>query len=740
MAVSQMMQLAFKGDLAAFESHMLDLLNNGDFSPLDVVEPLLHVERSGQASKLSGLAQLLLENQRIAADPAGALAATRIALLAAPERADLRQKVAALFEQVHGALPGFSQIIDASGLTGTRPPRAALKFIDLCLHLKKGDTFISRMEGRIVEVTDVIHEELLITLRRDGRPTTMPIADVVREFDPINPEDVRALRQLRPQRLIELLENEPIRVVCEFLQHHGYTMTLDQLKDEICPRFVPEDEWSKWWTKVRTLAKRSPNLQIEGRAPVILKFDPKGQTLEDEIWAEFDGKDDAAKWLAIVESYMREKTARSEPIDSELLQRFHDQILTYAQRAQAKRPAEALACGLVLLKLSGHGLPITAESGELAPNLLKQSKTPTKLVSGFSQDALLMPAVALLREVREEWPDCYVELLPLVGASLLDVLTGALVEIGRAAHVQKFIDDALATPSRYPEALYWLWKGPKHTQGLNVPTPPELFTLIINQLSALGRTIQADASVVREFRARMKSALGLRDYTKVRDCLKQVSEAAAITFRRHFDRLEGLGDNIRAKLLDLLRDVHPQLWIEKRARISAWEDKNTIYTTAEGLRRKTAERDELVNVTIRENEKRIGEAASLGDLSENSEYKFALEERDLLRARLALMNQELSMARLLTADDVPADMVGVGTRVRFRVAGEGERTLTFLGPFEANAERGIYSYLAPLSQRMMGLTLGSQVKLMLDGREAEIEILAVENAVERTPLEYAPPA
>ena len=36
----------------------------------------------------------------------------------------------------------------------------------------------------------------------------------------------------------------------------------------------------------------------------------------------------------------------------------------------------------------------------------------------------------------------------------------------------------------------------------------------------------------------------------------------------------------------------------------------------------------------------LGEAASRGDLSENSEYKFAIEERNLLRARLAQLNSE----------------------------------------------------------------------------------------------------
>lgn len=46
--------------------------------------------------------------------------------------------------------------------------------------------------------------------------------------------------------------------------------------------------------------------------------------------------------------------------------------------------------------------------------------------------------------------------------------------------VQQHIDEALADPVHHPEPMCWLWKGPRHSQELNLPSADELFTGIID--------------------------------------------------------------------------------------------------------------------------------------------------------------------------------------------------------------------------------------------------------------------
>src|SRR6185295_11961836 len=94
-----------------------------------------------------------------------------------------------------------------------------------------------------------------------------------------------------------------------------------------------------------------------------------------------------------------------------------------------------------------------------------------------------------------------------------------------------------------------------------------------------------------------------------------------------------------------------------KIKIEPWLDESVIFGTQPGMNKREEELNFLVNVKMKENAKAIGDAAAHGDLSENSEYKFALEERDLLRARVAGIQNELNLARLLTPDDVTTDAV-----------------------------------------------------------------------------------
>lgn len=304
------------------------------------------------------------------------------------------------------------------------------------------------------------------------------------------------------------------------------------------------------------------------------------------------------------------------------------------------------------------------------------------------------------------------------------------MQADRLTAVQRRIDNALVELLEYPELLYWLWKGPKNVEGLRLPPERELFVSILGTVSTLGTILTPAPEVAKAFRNRMRAALSLRGYARVQHCLKQSSAAAAVTLQRQLERLEGLGDNARIRMLEMLRKAHPQLWVTRTEQRRPWDDPDVLWTTSAGIQRKTAERDELVNVKMHENAKRIGEAAALGDLSENSEYKFALEERDFLRGRLAGINQALALARPIEPHNVPSDHVSVGSRVTLRHVSDGsQRVMTFLGSFETDVDNGIFNYHAPVSQKLMGLRVGDRATLTLDGVDQEFEIISIDSGL-----------
>src|SRR3954447_19509886 len=59
----------------------------------------------------------------------------------------------------------------------------------------------------------------------------------------------------------------------------------------------------------------------------------------------------------------------------------------------------------------------------------------------------------------------------------------------------------------------------------------------------------------------------------------------------------------------------------------------------------------------------IAQAAELGDLRENSEYKAALERQQVVHARLGQLHQRLSQLGQLANHEAPTDRVGLGSTV-----------------------------------------------------------------------------
>lgn len=731
MPVSELMRMVNDGDLAAFEKTCLEALESGTVELEQLVQPFQALEKKADASRIAGLSELVLDNVDLEQNPVAALGIARIALMADAENLPLRKRVAELYRRVHGQTPGFDRLIETSGLEAGRPARNALRMLDLCLTIRKGEPLLSRSESVCVEVVDVDFEHGIVTVRSEGRPRSVPVGELSREYERISPDDYRAMRQLRPDELRQRLQNDPATVVIELIRLHGGMLDQETLKHEVCPRFIAPGAWTKWWSSLRAALKRNPHVILEGRSPVILSYTEAALTFEDETWADFEASNDPHDWLTSVETYLREKKRRRETPDAALAARMHAHLTRKAHAAVPRRPIEALACALVADRLHAETGVVGDEAKDLASGLLREVTDPGALIAQLNEPGLWEIALDVLTSARPDDAAAYaVEVMSDAPAGVIDRIVAMGLEAGLAEAIQAHIGMAVADPVDHTEIVYWLWRGPAAADRLTLPPPTELFTTIIGTLSALGRSLTPPPAVMKQFRQRMKAALGLQDFAAVRRCIESVDALRAVTLRTQLERLEGLGDNTRGRLLDILRDVHPALWQVRRERRQPWADPDILWTTEAGLARKVEERDNLVNVAMRENARKIGEAASHGDLSENSEYKFALEERDLLRARLAQMNQEISLAERINPADVPTEHIGVGSRAVLRDTANGAvHTFVFLGPFDGDVERGIYNYSAPFSQKLMGATLGERRRVPFDGRETEFEVLEITNGL-----------
>lgn len=727
MAVSELQRPIEDGKFEEFESRCLEMIESRQVRVADVVSAVELLARKGQGKRVDAIGSLLLDAVTAGDDASATLALARALLISSPENAEFRKAAVKAYSTSNKGNPSFEAALKASGLDGGRPARAALKALDFCLSLKVGSFVVERIDDAPYEVT-AIDAQGLFTIKGTKRTTTLTASELAQRFDAVRADDFRVLRRLYPERLNEMAENDPVSLIVAMLHSHSDAIELDVLKQDLVPAVIPPAKWADWWSKAKAGIKRNPNVIVEGRSPVFLRYTQKAVTLEDETWEALSAQQEPAKLQSIVEGYIREKKRAKEMPDEAFLKRIMARVEDYVASVREKRPGDAFACGLVVHELAALGVPVDAALRDLAADVLKNAKNPASFIRGLEPAGLWRTAMELLPSARpEDWQSVLCGLIPSAPEAVLDEIVGACLKGGLAGEVQKHIDAALSDPVKAPDLLSWMWKGPKNIAGLQIPALRELLAKILGTLSALGRSLNPPVDVLKAFRGKMKNALSSRDYARLRSCLEQIEEGMAVTIRRQIDRLEGLGDNAPTEMLGILRQTHPMLWARKR--LERWEDPESLWTTAEGLAKKKAELDDLVNVKMRENAKAIGRAAEYGDLSENSEYKFALEERDLLRARLAKLNDELSRAQVFAADEVPTDFVGIGSGVTLSDDHGVERKLRFFGPWDANVEEGIFNYLAPIGQKLMGARVGDRVVLTMDGGEKTFEVKAVWNGL-----------
>jgi transcription elongation factor GreA len=135
-----------------------------------------------------------------------------------------------------------------------------------------------------------------------------------------------------------------------------------------------------------------------------------------------------------------------------------------------------------------------------------------------------------------------------------------------------------------------------------------------------------------------------------------------------------------------------------------------IELTQEGFEELKAELKQLTTVKLPEAVERVALAREYGDLSENSEYQNARDDKDLIEARIAEIEKVLEKATIVQATR-STQRVGMGSHVSISMKGKkaGKRDIEIVGEYQANPAEGKISNVSPLGKALMGKKKGDDV-------------------------------
>jgi transcription elongation factor GreA len=154
-----------------------------------------------------------------------------------------------------------------------------------------------------------------------------------------------------------------------------------------------------------------------------------------------------------------------------------------------------------------------------------------------------------------------------------------------------------------------------------------------------------------------------------------------------------------------------------------------VMLTPEGFEKLKGEIEYLSTERRREIAERIRVAREFGDIAENAEYDAAKNEQAHLEARIAVLEERLANARVVTKKEIKSGEVSVGTKVRLRDV-KANKTVEYhiVGSAEADPAANKLSNESPVGKAIMGRKKGETVEVAAPRGKLTFKIMDIKAA------------
>src|SRR5947207_11102792 len=186
---------------------------------------------------------------------------------------------------------------------------------------------------------------------------------------------------------------------------------------------------------------------------------------------------------------------------------------------------------------------------------------------------------------------------------------------------------------------------------------------------------------------------------------------------------------IRLRLPDCIATIPARHGASSAAFFSERAVVKACFLTPQGYKKLQEEIEYLSNDKRREVADRIRIAREFGDIAENAEYDDAKNEQALLEHRIALLEERLRSARVITKGEVKKDEVSIGSKVKLKDM-ETNKSVEYriVGSAEANPAESKLSNESPVGKAILGHKKGEVVEVAAPRGALKFKILDIKAA------------
>lgn len=613
----------------------------------------------------------------------------------------LYDRTLAMLKECFGHEALFNEYLRLIGMRNRENFQGALSNCTLLAHMAVGKFVFHGGGWGTGEIVDVsfLREQVSIEFEHVAGRKHLLFTNCFKVLIPLKNDHFLVKRFADPDAFELEAKKDPVGVIKILLRDLG-PKTAVEIKDELCDLVIPEPEWVKWWQGARAKLKKDTMVEVPSNLKDSFKLRQKELQHEERFLNLLQDKSDLNAIILTAYSFVRDFPSVLK--SSEIKKNVQEKFLSLLAEPHLSK-AQELQVQIFLENELGYAFP-----AQHMQRLIESFANIEEAIEGIDILAFKKRVLTLVRTYRQDWPQIFLNVLFSNQQSLLrEYLCKELNQESTQAQLIAELQKLLHHPRHNPEMVVWYFQWILGKEGRNYPFGDKEGTCKwLEAFLILYHAIEFKAEY-RDLARKMYLIISSKRYAVIRHVIENSSAEFIREFLLLVSKCQTLSDTDQKILHSLAAVVHPELLKGKTEEDDA---EDILWTTEESLM-KIQERIEQIGTTeIVANAREIEAARSLGDLRENSEYKFALEKRARLQRELKNLSDELCRSRIITPLDVSKEEVGIGSIVTLLDSKQNVLCYTVLGPWDADPESNVLSLHSKLVQSMIGCKAGEKFR------------------------------
>jgi transcription elongation factor GreA len=573
--------------------------------------------------------------------------------------------------------------------------------------------------GKIVDY-DEAQDRLIIDFEDGKEGHAMAPAFCVDKLDILKPDDILVRSRTEPDVINEMIKKQPADLICEILQAtEDQAMATSELERALA-RVIGPIKYKKWWTATKKVLAKDPRVgvPIKKTDPYIYRNEPVKP--EDEILEQFQATKNSKHKIQLGEKLY----ALSENISvireelPEILAELTDAIANAKSLSQADRLHGVWVRNNLARDLHEDVETLQPSSASILDSTNDYSGLAADLPSQYFKRYLDL----ISRTYPDKWKLMIEDLLRNSSGKFTNECIIFMLDNEMEDRISYCLDRWLKEQTIKGPLLYWVVKNRASKKYSSIIAPLVTPRLLAAMFYAIDYEALQNASTRRIPLADLLSD----DPELIPDLLADANVETAQDLAQTLLLNQGFENLTKKSLIARFIKQFPTVQSLLEGESAESSQTEALIVSQKSFDAAKKEYEGLIMKKIPENKEAIATARDHGDLKENSEYKMARQDQDILLSRKNELEVDLSRARVTEFKDVTKENVGIGSVVELKEKSTGKtHRYSILGAWDSDPDNDILSYKTPLAKALLGKTSGATVTTSIGGNDEDWSVLSI---------------